>query len=108
MKTTIVLFFGIAAAAASVGCNNRYTLLSVPAVSMTTASMHDGETAAPAGKVEGQYCTGDDPIVSKDDNIGLIDEAIAKAQQKSGAKYLTDVTIQRDSSCVYVDGTAMK
>jgi hypothetical protein len=108
MKTKILFFCAVVVAAASVGCNNRYTLLSVPAVSMTTASLHDGETAAAAGRVEGQYCTGDDPIVSKDDNIGLIDEAVAKAQQKSGAKYLTDVTIQRDASCVYVDGTAMK
>jgi hypothetical protein len=108
MNTRILVFFGVAAAAASVGCSNRFTILSVPAVSMTTPSLHDGETAAPAGKAEGEYCQGDDPVVSKDDNIGLIDEAVAKAQQKSGAKYLTDVTIQQDSSCVYVEGTAMK
>ncbi len=103
-----LLSFAAVAALATVGCSNRYTILSVPAVSMTTPSMPEGAPAQPAGRVEAEYCTGDDPIVSKDDNVGLIDEAVAKAQQKSGAKYLSDVTIQRDASCVYVEGMAMK
>lgn len=108
MKPAFLWATAAAAALAAVGCSNRYTILSVPAVSMTTPSLPDGTTVTQAGRVEAQYCTGDDPIVSKDDNVGLIDEAVAKAQQKSGARYLSDVTIQRDSSCVYVEGMAMK
>jgi hypothetical protein len=108
MKPALLWAAAAAAALATVGCSNRYTILSVPAVSMTTPSLQQGEAATPAGRVEAEYCLGDDPVVSKDDNIGLIDEAVAKAQQKSGAKYLSDVTIQRDSSCVYVEGMAMR
>lgn len=107
MKLALLPFAAVVALAAT-GCSNRYTILSVPAVSMTTPSLPEGTPAQPAGRVEAEYCTGDDPIVSKDDNVGLIDEAVAKAQQKSGAKYLSDVTIQRDASCVYVEGMAMK
>jgi hypothetical protein len=108
MKTALLWAAAAAAALATTGCSNRYTILSVPAVSMTTPSLPEGSSVTPAGKVEAQYCQGDDPIVSKDNNVGLIDEAVAKAQQQSGAKYLSDVTIQQDASCVYVDGTAMK
>ena len=93
----------------ALGCASpRYTILSVPAVSMTTPSLPAGTAATPAGRVEERFCAGDDPVVSKDSNIGLIDEAIAKAQQKSGAIYLSDVTIQQGGGCVYVEGMAMK
>jgi hypothetical protein len=40
--------------------------------------------------------------------VGLIDEAVMKAQQQSGARYLSDVTIYREGSCVIVDAMAMK
>jgi hypothetical protein len=105
---SVLLVAGVVAAAATSGCGARYTILSVPAVSMTVPSLPQGQTAAPGGRVEAHYCTGDDPIVSKDDNVGLIDEAVARAEQKSGSKYLSDVTIQRDENCVYVEGMAMK
>jgi hypothetical protein len=108
MKTTVLLLVGVGAAATALGCNNRYTILSVPAVSMTTPSLAAGTALQPAGRVEAQYCVGDDPVVSKDDNVGLIDEAIAKAQQKSGAQYISDVTISQDATCVFVEGMAMK
>jgi hypothetical protein len=94
--------------AVALGCSSRYTILAVPAVSMTTPSLPAGTKGTPAGRVEAHYCTGDTPIVSKDDNVGMMDEAIMRAQQQSGASYLSDVTIQRDSDCVYVEGMAMK
>jgi hypothetical protein len=93
---------------AALGCSGRYTILSVPAVSMTTPSLPPGTKASPAGRVEARYCTGDTPIASKDDIVGMMDEAILRAQQKSGAAYLSDVTIQRDGDCIYVNGMAMK
>jgi len=107
MKTPILFVISVAAVGA-LGCSNRYTILSVPAISMTTPSLPEGTQVAQAGRVEGQFCRGDDPVVSKDDNVGLIDEAVAHAQQKSGAQYLSDVTIQQDGECVYVEGMAMK
>jgi hypothetical protein len=104
-KSTVLLcIFG----ALSMGCSAHYKILSVPAMSMTVPSLPAGTAATAAGRVEAQFCTGDDAVVSKDANVGLIDEVVAKAQQKSGAQYLSDVTISGDGSCVYVEATAMK
>jgi hypothetical protein len=107
MKTTGLLLVG-SVFALTAACGGRYTILSVPAVSMTTPSLPEGTKLQPAGRVQSQYCVGDDPVVSQDSNVGLIDEAVAKAQQQSGAQYLSDVTISQDASCVYVDAMAMK
>ena len=75
---------------------------------MTHPSFPPGAQASAGQHVDAEYCTGDDPIVSKDNNVGLIDEAIMKAQQQAGADYLTDVTIWSDGNCIAVEGTAMK
>ncbi len=90
------------------GCSAHYAVLTVPAVSMTEASAESGTSATAAGHVESKYCPGDDSLTSKDNNVGLIDEAVMKAQKQSGADYLTDVTVYRDGRCVVVEGTAMK
>jgi hypothetical protein len=106
MKTASILLL---LALTSGGCASRHSILTVPAVSMTEPSFKDGSNVGtPSGRVESTYCRGDDPVVSKDKNIGMIDEAVMIAQQQSGAKYLTDVTIYRDGDCVIVEATAMK
>jgi hypothetical protein len=97
-----------ALATCAIGCSAHYKILSVPAMSMTVPSIPPGTAATAAGRVDAEFCPGDDAVVSKDANVGLIDEAVAKAQQKSGAKYLSDVTVSGDGNCVYVEGTAMK
>ncbi len=90
------------------GCvAQRQTILTVPAVSMTRPSMSEGYVARPGEKVSAEYCRGDDPLVSQDRNIGLIDEAIMKAQKQSNAEYLSDVTISQAGQCIMVEGTAM-
>lgn len=107
MKKAIVA--ASAFAAFTMGCSAHYKILSVPAMSMTLPSIPEGTApATAAGRVQSEFCTGDDPLVSKDSNVGMIDEAVAKAQQQSGAKYLSDVTVSGDGNCVYVEGTAMK
>jgi hypothetical protein len=106
MKNSIALL--AIAASFVMGCSAHYKILSVPAMSMTVPSVPAGTTATAAGKVESEFCSGDDAVVSKDANVGMIDEAVAKAQQQSGAKYLSDVTISGDGKCIYVEGTAMK
>lgn len=90
------------------GCSARYAVLTVPAVSMTNPSFQSAKPGMPAGHVESTYCRGDDPITSQDKNVGLVDEAVMKAQKESGAAYLTDVTVYRDGSCIVVEATAMK
>jgi hypothetical protein len=75
---------------------------------MTQPSIEPGYQAKPHGPVTSEYCQGDAPLVSSDRNIGLIDEAVMKAQKQSGATYISDVTISQKGSCVMVEGTAMK
>jgi hypothetical protein len=105
MKTPIIL----AAVALLSGCAaERHTILTVPAVSMTQPSLQPGYQAHPVGPVNAEYCQGDYPLVSKDQNIGLIDEAVMKAQRQSGATYISDVTISQKENCVSVEGTAMQ
>lgn len=96
------------AALCSTACSYRYTILTVPAISATNASFEADFKATKGPKVNVEYCQGDDPIVSHDNNIGLIDEAVAKAEKQAGAQYLKDVVISRDGSCVAVEATAMK
>jgi len=105
MKTALMI---VGVALSTVGCAARYTVLTVPAVSMTNPSFDPGKAATSAGPVEATYCQGDEPLVSHDQNVGLIDEAVMKAQKQSGAAYLTDVTISRDGKCMVVQATAMK
>ena len=104
----IIVIAACALGIGAAGCASHYKILSVPAMSMTIPSIAPGTTATAAGHAEAEYCPGDAPIVSKDSNVGLIDEAVAKAQQQSGAKYLSDVTVSRDGNCIFVEGTAMK
>lgn len=89
-------------------CASRHTILTVPAVSMTRPSTAASHQARPSEKVSAEYCKGDDPITSEDINVGLVDEAVMKAQRESGAEYISDVTITEKGGCVMVEGTAMK
>lgn len=82
-------------------CATRQTILTVPAVSMTRPSVDPTHVTQPGDKVSAEYCQGDDPITSDDRNVGLIDEAVMKAQRQSGAEYISDVTIsQKGASSV--------
>lgn len=90
------------------GCAARYALLTVPAISMTQPSFEPTHKGAQGSRIEATYCQGEAPISSHDNNVGLIDEVVLKAQKQSGASYLSDVTIFRDGQCVVVDAIAMK
>ena len=105
MKTRI-LAFGLLLFANA--CATRQTILTVPAVSMTRPSVDSSHVVQPGEKVSAEFCRGDDPITTEDRNVGLIDEAVMKAQKQSGAEYISDVTISQKGNCVMVEGTAMK
>jgi hypothetical protein len=89
-------------------CSGRYTILAVPAISMTNTTFAPAYRGTPGPRVEARYCSGDDPVASKDDHVGMIDEAVLKAQRQTGAAYLADVVIAREDDCVVVQGTAMR
>ena len=106
MKTLSI--FSTIVLSALAGCSARYAIMTAPAVSMTQPSFQPGHQDTAGGHVDAEYCQGDEPVSSKDRNVGLIDEAVLKAQQQSKADYLSDVTIWADGDCIAVEGTAMK
>lgn len=89
-------------------CATRHTILTAPAVSMTRPSVDPNHVTQPGDKVSAEYCEGDDAITSDENSVGLIDEAVMKAQRQSGAEYISDVTISQKGDCVLVEGVAMK
>lgn len=101
----VVIALGLSA------CAHRVNLLSTPAVSMTENSFESTYKAKEAGAVTAKYCTGDDAQSSSSkgtSQIGLMDEVIHKAQEQSGARYISNAQFFGEGSCVVLEGTAMK
>jgi hypothetical protein len=94
--------------ALSFACAGRQAVLTVPAVSMTDSSFDRSSPGVSAGPVESKYCHGDETLVSHDSHIGMIDEAVMKAQAQSQSRYLKDVTISQEGNCMVVEATAMR
>jgi hypothetical protein len=88
-------------------CASRFPLFSSPLVSMTKYSFSEG-TLSEIGPVEARYCHGDRAQTSTAHNIGLIDEAIYKAQQQTGADYISNAMISAEGSCVVIEGMAVR
>ena len=95
------------AALAAAGCCESYLLVQAPAVSMSIRSS-DGQAAVPLGPVAVRYCQGDKPISSQTLMVGMMDEAIAKAQQQTGASYISDARFTVECACMVLEGTAMR
>lgn len=103
----LLLVAGIVVGGAA--CTSRLALVTLPAVSMTTASIAAGSTFTPANaEVEGQFCSGDDALVSKDSNVGLMDEVTMKVQKESGADYFTNAQYWIEGACVGLTATPVK
>ena len=98
----------------SLACTTRTQLLSTPLVSMTEIGTAPGSKKPIAAEaVSSEYCFGDKALSTKTINIGLLDEVIFRAQQKSKARYITDVQIFRKEefmgkTCIQLEGTALK
>lgn len=95
------------AAVAVAGCCESYLLVQAPAVSMSVRSS-DGRVATPVGPIAVRYCQGDKPIVSQTLTVGMMDEAIAKAEQQTGASYISDARFTVECACMVLEGTAMR
>lgn len=103
IRLSMIVFGAVSVA----GCCESYLLVQAPAVSMSVRSS-DGRVATPVGPVAVRYCQGDKPIVSKTLTVGMMDEAIAKAEQQFGASYISDARFTVECACMVLEGTAMR
>ena len=108
MKTRTMLLQALLFGCGLAGCASRQPLVNVPSVSMSLKSLDPGQKGTKIGPVSVQYCAGDKPIATTDSVVGLMDEAIAKAEKETGASYITDAQFFTKGSCVILEGVAMK
>ena len=104
-----VLYWAVLAAvvSATAACCDSYLLVQVPAVSMSVRSA-ENQRATSLGPVNVRYCSGDPTLASQDASVGLMDEAIAKAEQQTGASYIADARFTAECGCLSLQGVAMK
>jgi len=107
MKAKIGLVLVSALAGGCVGVCQSYLLVQMPAVSMGMRASQ-GQRATAIGPVNVKFCYGEPPIVSQDGTVGLIDEAIAKAEKQTGASYIADARFTDSCGCMILEGTAMR
>ena len=102
MKTLIIvsLLLGVTS------CAHKVKVLDASAVSMTHTSVEANQNLVEVGEIESEFC----PDAFKDKGqIGLLDEAILRAQKKSGADWIMNASFWRDGNgCISVTGTGKK
>lgn len=86
-------------------CAMKQRILNASAVSMTKYSTKKSQKAEEAGEVTGEFCA---DSTSDSGTVGLLDEAIKDAQNKSGADWITNAVFYSKGNCVIVEGMAMK
>jgi hypothetical protein len=96
-------------AAAVSACTMK--IFEAPIISMTQKDPPSKEIGE-AGEVTGKYCTGDPPITTKSDTIGLIDEATLQAQRKHKVEWIGDAVYMKKigffaPTCVTVSGRGL-
>ncbi|MSP23710.1 MAG: hypothetical protein EXR75_00810 [Myxococcales bacterium] len=91
---------------ALLGCGFQGKLLDASAVSMTHSSLEPDETLKETGEIAEEFCPS--PL-AVDRYTGALDGAIAQAQKKSGADFITNASFFRNANgCIHVTGTANK
>jgi hypothetical protein len=88
-------------------CYQKYLVLRADAVSMTRKDAGDGKNIEQGEEVSEKWCIGEPPALpDEDENYGLADQVIYKAQQGGkAADFITDVSIYRDSKgCALLSG----
>ena len=86
-------------------CAMKQRILNASSVSMTKYSSQKGQNVEEAGEVTGEFCA---DTLSDSGTVGLLDEAIKDAQNKSGADFISNATFYSKGNCVIVEGMAMK
>ncbi|MEK6624076.1 MAG: hypothetical protein AABY86_03850 [Bdellovibrionota bacterium] len=87
-------------------CAHRFPILQAEIISMTDQSLEEGILLVEIGPVDEVFC----PTPTKDPNaMGIIDELIKNAQQKSGADFLGKAIISDENNdCVSIKAIALK
>jgi hypothetical protein len=88
-------------AAVSVSCAMRQKVLDTSAISMTHDSVQPGNELITKGPVKAEFCT--DTFNDKGD-IGLMDEAVKKAQAENQIDYIMNASFWSTGSCMVVEG----
>ena len=86
-------------------CAMKQEILNASAVSMTRYSIKKKVKLEEAGEVTGEFCA---DISGNSGTLGLLDEAIKDAQNKSGADYITNAVFYSRGNCIVVEGIAMR
>ena len=99
MRSMLLL---VAVCGAASACASREPLFSRPIVSMTEGKPPAAGNAASGTEITETYCPGD-PVSGGGDpkSVGLIDEAIRKAQANR-ARWIKDAQFFREGNCVVV------
>lgn len=88
-------------ATVAVSCAHRTKVLDTAAISMTHDSIKPGHELVTKGPVTAEYCT--DTFNDKG-QIGLMDEAVKKAQTMNQVDYIMNATFWSTAGCMVVEG----
>ena len=88
-------------AAVSVSCAMRQKVLDTSAISMTHDSLKPGTELMTKGPVKAEFCS--DAFKDKGD-IGLMDEAVKKAQADHQVDYIMNASFWSTGGCMVVEG----
>lgn len=88
-------------------CCSKQQIMQAPVVSMT--KRHAPKRLEGGKSISVQWCTGDSPYINKGDNeLGMIDQLIMKAQRKHRADFLVNSIFYQKCDCMIVDAEVPK
>lgn len=91
------------------GCSTaRKHVLSAQLVSMTHSQVPEDYRLKRISIADESFCEDDKPIYNSGKVVGLVDQAILKAQKKHKATHLADVSIFIEEDCGVISGTAVR
>lgn len=83
-------------------CAHRTKVLDTPAISMTHDSIKPGMELVTKGPVKASFCT---DTFSDTGSIGLMDEAVKKAQEENHVDYIINASFwSTNGDCMEVEG----
>lgn len=97
MKTLILISIALVVSS----CAMRQKVMDAPAVSMTHDSIKPGMELVTKGPVKAEFCT--DSWKDKG-SIGLMDEAVKKAQTDNQVDYILNASFWTTGGCMQVEG----